>query len=705
MTWWRRSTSAESAADDRTLHRNASTTSNRYEERNGGQISTSVSKEISHIASRSITDFTAARHHNERGADARQCCGNQRVVWGTDQSARPGSILRQGWRVLRPQDWRDPGSRRDDSRNQSRTRTDGCSNGNAAQRNQLARRSSAPRCFTRPKVTKYDRELWPDSMLMECLHLNTMQARRRHGLWSSRMVSKSRTRQFASHDVSVAFFHAWLEQSVWVRHPKELRLGDDWLWHVVKAQNGMRESSRAFQDVVCNMYLGYEWTLLQTVPCLAYSSKLDILSGWHGDDFYTEGEPEALDEVDTMILGTFKAKVLPRLGPGANTEGTILRRNLKWTTEGVHLMPDPKHIENLAGLLVVKGAKLSPTPCSRAAGRGQRDVLEPLTAARGNSVSEGAQVLRCTLGQTDSTCSSQRRSSHRTCRCRASFQWWGSGEWSDTYLAQLTWDLSSPIRVSQNTVLVWTDGDWSGNAVTCKSTSAGAIQLGSHTIETWNVNQQVVSLSSVESEFYAISSGCARGFTVKHVLLEILHATTPDEDIKMTVCTDSDAPRGMIHRVGCGLSETSADALLVASTSNAWRTFHRVTLQHEGEPERSRHEDLGEAGNDKLHEQACNRPYMCFEKCHRSGSHVGEQCQQSDKSLPPRWTTWCRTMRVPMGKMKKIELPPVLAIGIVAGGAAVAITLLWVCSHEQVWRLLQADAWRRRDREGTWKNR
>ena len=102
------------------------------------------------------------------------------------KSARPGGTLRQGWRVLRPPHWRDPGSRRDDSGNQSRTRTDagvrGCSSGNAAQRNQLARRSSASRCFTRPMVTKYDRELWPDSMLMECLHLNTMQARCRHGL-------------------------------------------------------------------------------------------------------------------------------------------------------------------------------------------------------------------------------------------------------------------------------------------------------------------------------------------------------------------------------------------------------------------------------------------------------------------------------------------------------------------------------------------
>ena len=165
----------------------------------------------------------------------------------------------------------------------------------------------------------------------------------------SRMVSKGRTRQFASHDVSVAFFHAWLEQGVWVKPPKELRLGDNWLWYVVKALYGMRESSKAFQDVVRNMYLEYEWTLLQTVPCLAYSSKLDTLSGWHGDDFYTEGESEALDEIDEMILRTFKAKVLPRLGPGANVESTILRRTLKWSTEGVHLTPDAKHVENLAG--------------------------------------------------------------------------------------------------------------------------------------------------------------------------------------------------------------------------------------------------------------------------------------------------------------------------------------------------------------------
>ena len=83
----------------------------------------------------------------------------------------------------------------------------------------------------------------------------------------NRMMSKRRTRQLASHNVSVAFFHAWLKRGVWVKPPTELRLSDDWLCHMVKALYGMRESSRAFQDVVRDMYVAFEWTLLQTVPC------------------------------------------------------------------------------------------------------------------------------------------------------------------------------------------------------------------------------------------------------------------------------------------------------------------------------------------------------------------------------------------------------------------------------------------------------
>ena len=57
-----------------------------------------------------------------------------------------------------------------------------------------------------------------------------------------------------------------------------------------------------------------------------------------------------------------------------------------------------------------------------------------------------------------------------------------------------------------NTVWVWADADWRGNARTCKSTSAVAVQLENYGIEAWSVLQQVVLLSSAESEFYAVDA-------------------------------------------------------------------------------------------------------------------------------------------------------------------------------------------------------
>ena len=44
-------------------------------------------------------------------------------------------------------------------------------------------------------------------------------------------------------------------------------------------------------------------------------------------------------------------------------------------------------------------------------------------------------------------------------------------------------------------ISVRADVDWSGDAMTCKSASAGGVQLESHEIEAWSVIQQVVSFS------------------------------------------------------------------------------------------------------------------------------------------------------------------------------------------------------------------
>ena len=67
---------------------------------------------------------------------------------------------------------------------------------------------------------------------------------------------------------------------------------------------------------------------------------------------------------------------------------------------------------------------------------------------------------------------------------------------------------NAPLTYSDEpgTMLAWADVDWSGDAMTCKSTSAGAVQLENHGVEAWSVLQQVVSFNSDESESYAIEA-------------------------------------------------------------------------------------------------------------------------------------------------------------------------------------------------------
>ena len=129
---------------------------------------------------------------------------------------------------------------------------------------------------------------------------------------------------------------------------------------MVKALYGMRESSKAFLDVVRGTYFENEWILLQTVPCLACSSKFDALLGWHGDDFYTEGELKALDEVDAMR--NVSGKSVSTFGRRNEHGGHDPETHTQVGSRGVHLSKARRKFgRSLRG----------PTPCSRVIGRRQ----------------------------------------------------------------------------------------------------------------------------------------------------------------------------------------------------------------------------------------------------------------------------------------------------------------------------------------------
>ena len=159
--------------------------------------------------------------------------------------------------------------------------------------------------------------------------------------------------------------------------------------------------------------------------------------------------------------------------------------NSQWSPGSARRMTDAECVENLAGLSAVQELK----PSSRASGRGQCSVLETSTAAESVVHRKVVQFSTKELTHDVQTPSMLSMLKPR----RVAWYLVGGADLSPFFVC-----LDEPGATS-----VQADVDWSGNEMTCRTTSAGAVQLESHEIEAWSMIQQVVLLSSAESQFYA----------------------------------------------------------------------------------------------------------------------------------------------------------------------------------------------------------
>ena len=144
----------------------------------------------------------------------------------------------------------------------------------------------------------------------------------------------------------------------------------------------------------------------------------------------------------------FVMKAFLLLSPDASRKNAIPRRNLRWPTEGVRRATDVEHVECSADHLEVEGARLSSKSSPWTSGR---DPLELLTTAE-TATSRRAEGTGLYLRQDRSDQQSTTR------------------------------ELAQDVQLSASSA--WGSGDWNGDAVTCRSTCAGALRLRSSTIET-----------------------------------------------------------------------------------------------------------------------------------------------------------------------------------------------------------------------------
>ena len=139
-------------------------------------------------------------------------------------------------------------------------------------------------------------------------------------------------------NVSVAFFHATIEEEVFVRPPKNMRK-DKTIWKLLKARYGKQVASLRWQRSVRETLRDGHWKVLTSVPRVAYNETEDSLVMFHGDDFLAEGHDSSLDKLEV-----FEIKRLPRIGPTAGREGVFLYRTIRWNESGFSCRPDPKHV-------------------------------------------------------------------------------------------------------------------------------------------------------------------------------------------------------------------------------------------------------------------------------------------------------------------------------------------------------------------------
>ena len=90
----------------------------------------------------------------------------------------------------------------------------------------------------------------------------------------------------------------------------------------------------------------------------------------------------------------------------------------------------------------------------------------------------------------------------------------------------------------------FTDSDWAGCKETRKSSSAGVLMLGGHTLKAYTRKQKVIAKSSAEAELYAAALGASAAKGVQSMMRDWGFAVQPVLNI------DAKATEHILHRQG-----------------------------------------------------------------------------------------------------------------------------------------------------------
>ena len=93
---------------------------------------------------------------------------------------------------------------------------------------------------------------------------------------------------------------------------------------------------------------------------------------------------------------------------------------------------------------------------------------------------------------------------------------------------------------------VFTDSDWAGCKETRKSSSAGVLMLGKHTLKAYTHKQRIIAKSRAEAELYAAALEASEAKGVQSMMFDL------GFEMKPVLVIDAKATEHILHRQGIG---------------------------------------------------------------------------------------------------------------------------------------------------------
>ena len=376
-------------------------------------------------------------------------------------------------------------------------------------------------------------------------------------------------------DISRAHFYGHAQREIFVTLPE----GDQeegMVGLLLKSMYGTRDAAHIWQQSYTDVLLAAGFKRSAAWPAIFFHERLEARLLVHGDDFVILGDDAAQEFVEKALREKYDLRVDGSIGVGeAKQEFCVLNRLVRFDERSgsIFYEPDPRHAEILLKDLGMETCKPVKSPNEKLtaealAKRLELDVVDPHRISQYRSLTMRAAFL-----------AQDRPDLSETVKCLAR-KMQGPTEADFGDLKRLARYLKGKMRMVQkftpqkfsNVVSVHADSDFAGCLLTRKSATGLVCYYGRHTLRHSSNLQSTVSLSSGESEYYALVKAVASGMATQELL------RSWGINVNLQVYTDSAAALGTCNRLGLGKSRHIQTRYLWIQEKLAERSFELIKI-------------------------------------------------------------------------------------------------------------------------------